>query len=127
MSVVRWRLEEMATGETYTVEFNPNTATTHRGPRNIEFTPGLDGVPRGIKTPSEPTPWTRGGVVMTKAHHDALERWGKKKGKVRVSDHAGRTFEVMMKGARITDRRQTASNPWRFTYEMDCLILRRVA
>jgi hypothetical protein len=127
MNVVRWLLQEVETGDSYTVEFNPNKASSYRGARSFDFTRGVGGRVRSFKSQDGPVPWTWGGVIQSKAHHDALEAWGKKKGKVRVTDHLGRTFEVMMKGARISDRRQTGANAWRFTYEMDCLLLRRIA
>jgi hypothetical protein len=66
-------------------------------------------------------------VIRTKAHHDDLETWSKKPGKIHVADHLGRSFEVMILSFEPTDRKPTPSTPWRMRYTMKTLLLRRLS
>lgn len=124
---VRWQFEDMLTSEVYTVELNPKEADTFRFAKSFEFSlEGGDRV-RSMRQPRQPISWNFGGVVRSETHHDALISWQKRPGKVRVTDHLGRTFEVMMQGLDLQDRRPAGNDTWRFRYTFSCLILRRIA
>lgn len=129
MSVVRWIFQEVSTGTTHTVEINPNKASSPMLPKTLTFSSRLDSAGRiaGVSEKVRPKDWTFEGVIFTQTHHDALIEWAKKPGKVRITDHLGRTFEVMMQKIQVTDRRPTPLNDWRFTYSFACLVLRRIA
>lgn len=127
MTVVRWQLEEVETDEVVTLELNPNEMASYTFPREFEFAKNDDSRMRAVKARRAPLSWSFGGVVRTQAHHDLLVEWQQKPGKVRVTDHLGRTFEVMMSSLDMRDRRATLANSWRFTYTFNCLLLRRIA
>lgn len=137
-NVVRWQLKDMRTDEVHTVEINPNEMGSYLHDKAFDFAPYRLHSPRssaprrsarvvGVRAPRQPVDWTFGGIVFTKSHHDALMDWYDRPGKVRVTDHLGRTFEVMMRSLEMLDRRQTPSNAWKFKYTFNCLLLRRVA
>ena len=130
-NVVRWQFRDMRNDDTYTVEINPNTMAGYRFGRDIGFAPyhhdsSYSGVV-GVKRPRQPVDWSFGGVVRSKTHHDKLIDWQKRPGKLRITDHLGRTFEVMVRSLQMLDRRPTGDNTWRFEYSFNCLLLRRIA
>jgi hypothetical protein len=125
--VVRWVFQDMETNETYRVEINPNEMSGYVFPKSFNFARYGSGRLRGVQGRREPLDLTFGGVVRTKTHHDRLLEWQRKPGKVRVTDHLGRTFEMMIKSVDMIDRRPTGSTTWRFRYTFNCLLLRRVA
>ena len=130
MTTQRWVLTEVDTGDTWTMPINPDSMTSPVLERSMTTTYGSNvGTARlrTFVTPSRALDWSWSGVIRTKAHHDALEAWSRKPGKVRVTDHLGRTFEVMLQGFEPTDRKPTPTTPWRLRYTMKTLLLRRIA
>lgn len=126
----RWVLTEVSTGATWTMPINPDQMSSPHQDRAINTAfgtrKGHDRL-RTFVTPSPAKEWSWGGVIRTKAHYDALEEWAKKPGKVRVTDHLGRTFEVMIQAFQPEDRDPTARVTWRLRYQMSTLLLRRVS
>lgn len=122
MNVVRWKFLDVRTNEEHTVELNPNTASSYRFDNQFDFAGN-----RGVRGRRNPVEWTFGGVVRKQGHHDSLIDWQRHPGKVRVTDHLGRTFEVMIRSLDMRDRRPAGDDTWRFEYTFNCLLLRRVA
>ena len=127
MDVVRWKFLEVETSLEYTVEINPNKMSSYRFSREYDWARHDQARMRGVRSNRQPKDWTFGGVVRTETHHDALIEWQRKPGKVRVTDHLGRVFEVMMRSVDMIDRRPSGDNTWRFEYQFNCLLLRRIA
>jgi len=133
MSVVRWTLYDPVADETTTLPINPNTATSPFGSKSIASAQGLESDALGRKrmrltqSASSPVEWQFGGVIRSEAHHDELLRWTEKSNEVRVSDHLGHTFEVIIRKIEFADRRPMPTNQWRLTYTASALVLRRVA
>lgn len=127
MDVVRWKLQDMLTNEVHTVELNPNEMGGYLFPKSFEFGVFGGGRVRGMRAPRQPLEWTFGGVVRTETHHDSLINWHDRAGKVQVTDHLGRTFEVMIRSLEMKDRRPAGNDTWRFQYVFNCLLLRRTA
>lgn len=130
---IRWNFLDTVTDETWTVPINPNTMTDPLGvTREFQFgaahgqVDGGGGRPRTLEGKPQIVDWSFGGVIYTKAHYDKLNYWAQKTTAVRIKDHLGRTFEVAMKSFEPVDRRPTPAKPWRFTYTMRALVLRRV-
>lgn len=127
-NVVRWTFQDLSTNEVHTVELNPNQMTGLTFSRQFQSWGRLaDGRAVGTMTNREPAQFQFGGVVRQKEHHDSLIDWQKRPGRVRVTDHLGRVFDVMIRSLDLTDRTLTANNRWRFRYQFNCLLLRRVA
>lgn len=126
----RWVLTEVTSGATWTMPINPDSMSSPHQDKAVTTAfgtkKGHDRL-RTFITPSPAKEWTWGGVIRTKAHYDGLEEWAKKSGKVRVTDHLGRTFEVVMQRFAPEDRPPTAKVAWRLRYEMTVLLLRRVS
>lgn len=126
MNVVRWKLQSLETGEIYTVEINPNQASSYIFAKSFEFAKHDDARMRGVQASRAPQDWSFGGVVRSKSYHDALIGWERRPGKIRVTDHLGRTFEVMVRSLDLLDRRPSGDDTWRFTYTFNFLMLRRI-
>lgn len=126
----RWTFHELATGETYTVPINPDAMTSPFGDRQAKTattTHDPNGRIRTFMSATTPVQWEFSGAIRTQAHHEALETWAKKPGLIRVTDHLGRTFEVLFVSYEASDRRPTRSTPWRLRYVMKASLLRRTA
>lgn len=132
---VRWVLTHVETGDSWTMPINPNSMSSPHQDRQLATAYGTKAVAgvgggeriRTFRTPSPAKEWTFGGVIRTKEHYDALEEWAKKSGKVRITDHLGRTFEVLIQSFQPEDRKPMATVTWRLTYQMSTLLLRRVS
>lgn len=128
--VLRWRFTDPSTGEQWTVPINPNQMSSpHRG-KQMVYAHGThigEHRIRAVQTPGEIVHWEFGGVIRTKRHHDDLHYWAEKEHEVEISDHLGRTFEVIIEEFRPEDRTPRAEVPWRMTYTMRAMILRRVS
>lgn len=128
MTTTRWVLVDVHTDETWTMPINPDQMSSPLQDRSIATSYGTQAGPdrvRSFVTPTAAKEWTWGGVIRTKAHYDQLAYWARKSRKVRVTDHLGRTFEVLMQAFAPVDRRPTGQTPWRLRYEMTTLVLRR--
>lgn len=82
---------------------------------------------RTFMRPPAAKPWEFAGVINARQHHDDLKAWCEKPGLVRITDHLGRTFEVVITDFEPTDRQPTARNAWRMRYSVKTLLLRRLA
>ena len=127
----RWVFAEVGTANTWTVPLNPDSMSSPIAQRTLTSAfAAYQGSPRTpstmMRTPAS-TQWEFSGVIRTKAHHDDLIAWCRKPGKVRITDHLGRTFEVMISDIEIADRRPTPNTPWRLRYTVTASILRRIA
>jgi hypothetical protein len=130
VSTVRWVFHEVDTGATYTVPINPDSMTSPFPERQMSTSYGSRSGGTRLRTnehPSAAKEWEFGGVIRTQAHHDALAAWAHKPGRVNVSDHLGRTFQVVFQSFEPTDRSPTPNTPWRLRYAMTALVLRRIA
>lgn len=126
---VRWVFADST--ESWTVPINPDQMDSPHTTRDVQAANGGVKVtairrPRLFERPSPAKEFSFGGVIRTKEHYDELLRWTKKNGPIQISDHLGRTFEVLITSFAPTDRRVTQGVPWRARYTMTCLLLRRV-
>lgn len=128
--VVRWTFVDPETSETWTVPVNPNHMSSVESTRNIKTAYGSRRLQNRIRTivrPPSITEMTFGGVIYTEDHYETLVSWSKKTGPIRITDHLGRTFEVIMKAFDPKDRRPKPGREWRLTYEMHALVLGRIS
>lgn len=131
MSVVRWRFLDIATSEEILLPLNPNTMSTPTETRNLSFAWGVKvGVERMRAfqaPPDSPAQWTFGGVILEQSHYDLLVSWSGRLSILRIQDHIGRQFKVMIQKFDPVERRATPSRPWKADYTMTCLFLERIA
>jgi hypothetical protein len=112
---VRWKFTDPVASETWTVPINPNTMTSPWPKTSIT----LAGSPLGgdvralVKT--TPVEWSFGGVMRTQAHYDELLRWVSKPNPVTVTDHLGRTFNVLLTKFDPEDVRVVLPTKWNYT------------
>jgi hypothetical protein len=132
----RWVLDD-PDGETYTFPFNPNrmdtphrmdnltpTARSWNAPNEAQVDHGVARVIQGKRIPLE---WSFSGVLRTQAHYRALVRFHHLRKRINVTDHFGRTWEVLIQGIEWQERRPSAHADWRFAYTVNCLLYRRVS
>ena len=128
--VVHWRFDDPDSGDHWTFVVNPNKMSSPFAARNLTLAHGTKAGPRRIRAvdnaPSAPKSWTFSGYYYTKAHHDTLWQWATRDSMTRVTDHLGRTFEVIIESFNPVDRRPRANAMWRGQFEMTCLVLREV-
>ncbi len=120
---IRWKLTDTAANETVTLPLNPNEMSTPTFLREVQYFMGggrAAGLDRG---PSQPTSWTWSGVILTKAHYDLLLAWAQRGVYLRVEDHLGRMFGIIIESYEPIERLPTPAKPWRATYTMTCLLL----
>lgn len=131
MATVRWKFYDIAAEESVTLPLNPNQMSGTKKPRNLTWAQGarrgLDR-PRGIDLSADsPHEITFGGVVFTEEHYLLLLNWIKRVTVIRITDHLGRSFEVLLQKFDPVERLPTARRPWRVDYTMSCLLLREVS
>lgn len=121
---VRWTFTDTETSEVASLILNPNKMSTPTFAREPQFgwTPGAGfaGLDRGQATP---TSWTFEGVILTKAHYDRLLEWAERGVVLRVDDHLGRAFGIIIEKYDPIERLPTALRAWRADYTMTCLLL----
>lgn len=129
MSVFRWVFHDPSTAESYQVPINPNQMSDPQNRQRVMTYSNYDrnGRFRTFETPAQIVEWSFGGVMHTEEHYKALEFWSKKSTTVQITDHLGRTWAVVMKSFEPVEVRPTALKPWRFTYTMKAVVLRRLA
>ena len=127
----RWKFVDPSTGDEWTHPINPRRMTPPPLLRKqMRFASGARvsaARVRAFRAPTSALPWEFSGVIRSQAHHDSLLEWAKKKRLIEVHDHLGRVFEVVITSFEPSDRRPTAHTPWRLTYSMKTLMLRRTA
>lgn len=126
----RWTFVEVDTGLAYEMPINPDSMSSPHQDRQLTTSYGARTLTGRLRTFEHPTPakdWEFAGVIRTQEMYDALVTWSKVPGKVHVTDHLGRTFEVLFDSFEATDRRPTGTNKWRMRYSMKALLLRRVS
>ena len=127
--VRRWRFVDLAAGEQWEHPINPNRMSPVPQARSLVFGSSTRVGRDRIRTGERPAPaqqWSFGGVIRTREHHDELYAWALRGSKIRVHDHLGRIFEVVFTDFEPTARRPTPNVPWRYSYEMKTLMLRRL-
>lgn len=114
----RWTFYDPATTDTYVHQINPNTMTS---PFRGNSTEAMTGV-LSYRKRSEPREWTFGGVIRTQQQYEDLRDWATRTGRLHVTDHLGRTFEVFLIEFVPDEKTPTANNAWRFDYTMRALV-----
>lgn len=122
--VIRWRFTDEEAEESAILILNPNKMSTPTFTREVTYgwTParGFAGVDR---SQGQPTSWTFEGAILTKAHYDQLLEWSQRGVVLRVDDHLGRSFGIIIEKYDPIERYPTATRPWRADYTMTCLLL----
>lgn len=129
MNTVRWTFTEPVSGDTLVVPINPNKMDSPTQERSMTYSFGSKWGQeriRAIDKGGQPTTWTFSGVLLTKEYYDSLLEWTKRLEVVRITDHLGRTFEVVITKFDPTERLPTPTKPWRADYTMSCLLLKEI-
>lgn len=123
---MRWVLKDDA--DEWVMPINPDSMTAPKRSRQFRHAVGSprDPRPRTFETPGAAEEWQFGGVIHTKAHHDALEAWSRKTHPIEITDHLGVGRLVYITSFDPTDRRPVGGNPWRMRYVMRARILKEL-
>lgn len=125
----RWVLHDPVASVSYTFERNPRTGTgsPYRVNKTAAMPVARDGIPRATRTLAAPTEWVISGDLRTKTQYDALTNWATVANRVELSDHLGRSFDVLITRFEPEEHRPTARTPWRFTYRLTALVYGELA
>lgn len=136
--IVRWVLLDKRTGDTWTMYINPNEMTAPPALRTLNrVTPTRDsggqiGTPYAVnrvmqfETSTTVQAWSWSGVILTEAHYNKLREWALRPGVIRVYDHLGRSFEVMIESYVPEEPAGRRLENWKMRYTMNVQFLRRV-
>lgn len=129
MTVVRWTFFDPTDSSSYTFEVNPNRMTSPYPDLGTDLgaQSPVTGQYRVFRGPVLPHEWTFGGVIRTATHHDALKLWVGKTDFIHVTDHFGRTFQVLFKEFAPKEQLPTATNANRYEYDVKALVLGQVS
>lgn len=130
MSTVRWTMTDLVAAETVTVPQNPitmdplplvRTLTTAYPTRNTQDRPRSFPGPRQAQNIS----WS--GGIRTEAHWRLMRAWCRKTGVIRITDHMGRTFDVLMVSFKPERKAGRRPGDYRMRYTATAQFLRRIA
>lgn len=121
---IRWKLTDLDTDEFVILPLNPNEMSTPTQGREITYgwTPGgrMAGIDRGA---SVPTSWTWSGVILTQEHYDLLLEWSQRGSMLRVDDHLGRSFGIIIEKYEPIEKQRTQNREWHSHYTITCLLV----
>ncbi len=125
VGVIRWRFVDPADASVYTVPFNPNKMTSPFPPRAMSTaaTTGVDSRPLVFEGGLIGHEWSFSGVILDKAHLDALLFWSKKQNRFFIFDHLGRRFTVAPRQLDATPALRSMSHYWRHDYTFSVYVL----
>ena len=134
----RWILQDPKADESWTMPINPDRMTSPHPKKSLRHAYGvwLGGKPYGPEsrdairtflTPPSLTEWQWEGVIRSEEHYQAYVHWTEKSHEVRVTDHLGRTWEVLFSRFEPEDRRPMKNVPWRLRYKVTAQITRRIS
>lgn len=119
---VRWIFTDLVTSDTYTPPINPNKMTTITGRKATTSVPGDTG-PLTITVQPRPIDFSFGGVMYDQEHYDALAELVERRHPYRITDHLGRTFDVLLNRFEPEDRPPRPGKGWRHNYTVTGTLL----
>lgn len=122
--MIRWILTDPVTLATWTMPINPDQMTSPHPRKDLTHTRGAgDADAVSMKAPAQPVDWSWSGVIRSQAHYDVLLVWARKTYPIKVTDHLGRTWLVVIKKFTPAERRPTAVTALRMRYTVQTLNL----
>lgn len=79
-----------------------------------------------VQNAPRPKDWSFTGVIRSQDEYDFFQYWNDVEGLVWISDHMGRTFEVLITDTQIAERKPTKGVRWRQRYTVKTTLLRQV-
>lgn len=123
----RWLFEDPVAVTSYRVHINPNKMTSPYPARQLDSVQTIRQHWRiRRQRHKQPHEWTFSGVIRDIAHHDALLEWSRKPNSFNITDHLGRTFEVIPVSFKPIEKRPSATVPDKFDYDFTVLVLGEV-
>ena len=123
----RWLFEDPVASTSYRVPINPNKMSSPFPEKDLDTLTNVYGRIRTLWQNSNAVhEWTFSGVIRDIDHHDALVEWGKKQNLINITDHLGRTFQVLPQRVDITEKRPSARIPDKFDYTFTVLVLKEL-
>lgn len=131
----RWILFDPATDEQWEFPRSPNRMTSPHPPKNttifsrtIGHPSNLGaGVSRVMQFRQQPYEWSFSGDIRTQEHYEAFIQWTRKTGRLHVTDHFDRTWEIRIDSVELDEQQQTARKPWKFAYTVRANIYGRIS
>lgn len=127
-TVQKWTFHDPVTTETYVFPISPYQMTTLT-PKHSHIVGAAGGHSeqrkRITEAPTQPFDWSFTGRIRTQQQHDDLDEWTRKGYPIHVSDHLGRTWEVLIRSFKPKDLRGRLSTRWE--YDIAGTVLGRVS
>lgn len=92
--VVRWTFEDLATGDSYEWEVNPNSGGSPQYRKTITYQNTVGGRTLIFEGSDEPLTGQVSGVLLSQDQHETLVDWWDKRHLVRLTDDLGRTYMI---------------------------------
>lgn len=127
MVLVRWKFDDLATAESYTVPINPSDATGPSYQKKILYqaTAAPDGSVLVFEGRDDPQKIEFSGVILDQAHYDAFVSWWKRRNQIRLTDDLGRQFICIFESFAPV-RKRNAIYPYKHDYKATVILLRSV-
>ena len=112
----RWTFDDRA-GDTYEVEINPNKMGKLLAAKAIttKVTTAVDGQTLFFEGRRPPQSWQFSGVLESRDHYMALQRWVYDKGRIVIKDHFERLISVVLTDFDAQPKRSLGKY-WRHDY-----------
>jgi hypothetical protein len=123
---LRWQFYDRVVGDTYTVEYNPDTMTSPHPKRQTTAYPSGTGRVRTMRAASPPTEWNFGGFIRTETTLNTMVTWAKRGNLMELTDHLNRTWLVRFVQFDEQEQIPTPRAPWKFRYQVNALIYGRI-
>lgn len=109
---------------TFIFAVNPSAMTTPYAPKDVTVGGmNIDGSFATVQNPTKAAEWTLTGNVYSTTEYGNLKTWHDKDIVLLMTDHLGRTWNVLSLDLNMTDRRDTRNNSQRYTYTWKLLNL----
>ncbi len=125
--MMMWTFTDLSTDEVWTMPKNPKSMSNPYPKKQISAQPAGTGSDRRATASQRLAhEWSFEGSTRTQDHLTTLAQWSQRDSVVRVSDHIGRTFDVVF--VELTPEEKRANKVgglihYRFRYTMKCLLL----
>ena len=125
-SVLKWRFDDPATGDSYVFNISPNDQTTPFPKRAI--TSSATTAPTGqilmFEGARPAAEWSFTGVTLTADQYEALRHWVyDKRNRIVVTDHFGRKITCVLVSFEPVPGRRSLGRYWRHDYTVSALVV----
>lgn len=120
--VVRWTFEDLATGDSYEWEVNPNSGGSPQYRKTITYQHTLGGRTLIFEGADEPLTGQISGTLLSQTQHETLVDWWDKRHLIRLTDDLGRTYMIYIVSYE-PERQRSVQYGYKHSYTMTYTIV----